>query len=129
MIGGRVLVVDDEPMLCAVLSDMLEDTEFKAECVHSDQEAYAAISTQPPLVALITDVNLGEGTTGFDIGRFARQALPNIVVVYASGEASPDSFKAFGVPSSAFLQKPFTSDELLAALREQLEASASTICR
>jgi CheY-like chemotaxis protein len=121
MAGRRVLVLDDEPTLCALVSDMLEGTEFEGECAHSDQEAYAAIQTQPPFVALITDVNLGEGTTGFDVGRFARQALPQIAVVYASGEASPESFSAFGVPNSVFLQKPFTSDELLKALREQFD--------
>lgn len=65
-------------------------------------------------------MNLGAGTTGYDVARFARQLLPEVAVVYISGEVAPTSFKAFGVRGSAFLPKPFTPAELVEAVTTTL---------
>lgn len=116
----RILIVDDQPALCEMIAAMLDGLDLEPLCVHSDRAAYAALQTQGPFRALITDINLGPGTTGFDIGRAARQGDPGIAVVYVSGEAKPDSFPIFGVAGSAFLEKPFGSAELLEAIDLQL---------
>jgi DNA-binding response OmpR family regulator len=63
------------------------------------------------------DVNLGRGTTGFDVARFARQVIPDLSVIYITGEASAGSFMAFGVPESDYIQKPFAPGELVEKLR------------
>jgi DNA-binding response OmpR family regulator len=120
MSDGRVLVVEDDCAVAGVICDMINAAGLDCHCVRSDREAYAFIATPPPIRALVVDVNLGAGTTGFDVARFARQTVPDVPVVYVTGEASPQSFKAFGVPGSALVVKPFTADELLAPLRERL---------
>jgi CheY-like chemotaxis protein len=117
---GRVLVVDDSPEICVVVSDMLEGASVLTECVHSDNDAYAALRTPPPFRGLILDVNLGKGTTGFDIARFARQMNPKVAVIFISGEASSDSWKACGVTDSSYLRKPFSQEDLLGALHLHL---------
>ena len=122
--SGRVLVVDDDPAVCALVQDMLSGEGWDVVCAQTDQQAYAAIPILP-LVALIVDVNLRAGTTGFDVARYARQVIPALPVLYVSGEARSGSFRAFGVPDSGFLSKPFTSDELLAALDSAVNASGA----
>jgi CheY-like chemotaxis protein len=115
---GRVLVLDDDPAVCRVIGDMIEDIGLETVCVHGDAEAYSALHTPQAFKAVILDVNLGKGTTGFDIARFARQVIPEINVIYVTGDWSENSFRAFGVPHSHFLTKPLHHGDLLSALGE-----------
>ena len=115
---GRVLVVEDDHAICAFITDVLEEAGVETVCVQTDRAAYAVLATSPTFRALVLDINLGSGTTGYDVGRFARQAIPDLPVIYMSGETSESSFEAFGVSDSEFLAKPFTRAELLSALRK-----------
>ena len=108
----RVLVVEDDTAICELIRDILGVATFEVECAASDEAAYARLSGARNIDALIVDVNLGPGTTGFDVARFARQTSPGLPVVYVSGDASQTSFRAFGVPGSLFLEKPFTAEQL-----------------
>ena len=121
----RVLVVEDEHAICALISDILESADIETKCVKSDVEAYAELPTLPTYKALIVDINLGKGTTGFDVARFARQVVPHLPVIYVTGEADQESFRAFGVPDSDFLEKPFTPEELLGIVKSRLEDAIS----
>lgn len=110
---SRVLVVEDDGQICELLVDMLEAHGREAHCVQSDRGAYETLQHDRGFACMIVDVNLGSGTTGYDVARFARRIDPQLAVIYISGETSPASFKANGVPASLFLAKPFTIDELL----------------
>lgn len=112
----RVLVVEDDPAICELIQDMLKEVRLSTICVNSDDAAYRIIPTLPTIQALVVDVNLGPGTTGFDVARFARRVIPHLPVVYVTGDASPESFQAFGVPDSDFVQKPFDVDELVSTI-------------
>src|SRR4051812_45566770 len=113
--GMRVLVVEDDHAICEIIHDLLDSIGLHTVCVTTDRAAYDILPTLPTFAALLVDVNLGQGTTGFDVARFARQVIPDVAVIYVSGQASPQSFKAFGVPESAFVLKPFSGDELIEA--------------
>lgn len=113
----RILVVDDDERLCDLLTEVLEEGGYEVHCIHNDRGAYAALSGVLPYAALVVDVNLGPGVTGFDVARFARQMRPTLPVLYVSGEANEASFRAFGVPGSAFVEKPFAPEELMRRLR------------
>ena len=113
---ARVLVVDDDPLVCQLIQDILQEVRFEAVCVDNDKTAYRLLPTLPTFQAIIVDVNLGCETTGFDVARFARQIIPSLPVLYITGEASEEALSSRGVPCSGYLQKPFGADELLAAL-------------
>lgn len=113
----RVLVVEDEDAVCDLLSDILHEAGFDTVCVNSDRQAYAALSHAARYSALIVDINLGPGTTGFDVARYARHMSENLPVIYVTGQSAFSSFKAFGVPGSAFVPKPFETDDLIGQLR------------
>lgn len=117
----RVLVVEDEPDVCAMIEDALVDCGYEVECVQSDAEAYAALQRDPQgYAALIADINLREGTTGFDVARFARRQNANLPVIYVTGAATR-SDAAHAVAEGTFVFKPFTPEQLVGALRERLE--------
>jgi CheY-like chemotaxis protein len=113
----RVLVVEDDPSVSELMEEALRGLGLEPSCVGTDLEAYSILPIQPPFRALVVDVNLGQGTTGFDVARFARQVIPEIPVVYVTGAVTEDSFRAFGVPGSIFIAKPFLPGELTEALR------------
>ena len=56
------------------------------------------------------------------MARFARQVIPQIAVVFISGDVREAAFRAQGVPDSVFLEKPFQLDELVSALARKLAA-------
>lgn len=119
----RVLLVEDDHAICELISELLHGLGFQTTCAQTDRQAYDILPTLPTFAAVLVDVNLGAGTTGFDVARFARQVLPDVAVIYVSGQASEQSFKAFGVPDSGFVAKPFTAEELLQALRARVPAN------
>lgn len=112
----RILVVDDDHGICELVTEMLAQQGYELECVGSDREAHQRLSSGEPLDAVILDVNLGPGVTGFDLARYARTLRSDFPVVYISGQASRANFKTYGVPGSTFVEKPFTADELIDAV-------------
>ena len=116
----RVLVVEDEPQVCELLSEVLGDEGFEPLCVQTDRAAYEAIREERSFACMVVDVNLGEGTTGYDIARFARRIDPQLPVVFVSGETSQSSFETNGVTGSLFVAKPFTPEELLERVRKMV---------
>ena len=123
--GGRILVVEDDAGVAAVVSAALGEEGFECLWVASDTDAQDAIMASPPPLALVLDINLGLGTTGFDVARFGRQRHPDIPVIFMSGSVSERSFKAFGVPHSHFLTKPFSLEELQMVLRDAIPSIAA----
>ncbi len=121
---GRVLIVDDDRTLASMIEDDLSKAGFDCVRAASDRGAHKALSAGRPFDALVTDVNLGEGVTGFDVGRFARQRHPDIRIIYMSGEAKVEHWMAFGVPASNYLSKPFALDKLRALLFQGLAPQA-----
>lgn len=114
----RILVVEDEHQVCELISDMLGGDDLEVACVNSDGDAYRQLSRRGAFSAILVDINLGAGTTGFDVARFARQMDPALPVIYVSGQSTRASFNAFGVPHSLFVEKPFTAEQLRAAVRQ-----------
>lgn len=112
----RVLVVEDEHEVCALLTEFLEDDGFRACCVQTAEQAYTALRRGEEFACMIVDVNLGAGHTGYDVARFARTIDPQLPVIFVSGQTSPDSFRAHAVPGGLLVPKPFTAAELMAEL-------------
>jgi DNA-binding response OmpR family regulator len=117
-----VLVVEDDPRVGTMVREYLNGAGFDCAWVVSDRWAYDRLQAAAPFAGLVLDINLGEGTTGFDIARFAREISAATAVVYISGEADLASCTAFGVPDSRFLPKPFDLEALAATLDELIVA-------
>lgn len=116
--GSRrhVLIVEDEPLIGLDLKDCLERNGNNVMWVETDGAAYAALQANAHRFdTLILDIDLGKGTTGFDIARYARNRHPDIAIVFSSG-SPPDWLNSFGVKGALFVPKPCTESALLTAL-------------
>lgn len=107
-----VLLVEDELSLCGLIAEAFEHRRVPVSSVTTDRAAYAILEDRPGRFALlIADINLGEGTTGFDVARRARQLDPKIKVIYITGDAS--TLDRFGVEGGRLFPKPFAPADLV----------------
>ena len=114
--SARVLVVEDEPDVCDLINQQLADVGYEVVCACNDDVAYRTLQSEPrSFKALIVDINLGKGTTGFDVARHARRLNPTVPVVYVTG-GDPSSVETHGVDGAALVLKPFDRDDLITAL-------------
>ena len=115
--AARVLVVEDEPEVCDLIQQQLADVGFEVVCACNDDMAYDRLQREArSFKALIVDINLGKGTTGFDVARHARRLNPSVPVVYVTG-GDPHSVEVHGVAGAALVLKPFDREDLITALR------------
>ena len=100
-----VLVVEDDPHVRVVLDAMLMDQGLDVWSVGDDLSAYQVLSQEASRIAvLLTDINLGAGTNGFDVARRARSLNARIEVIYITGyPVEPARFAADG---GVLLTKP-----------------------
>jgi CheY-like chemotaxis protein len=104
---GRVLLVDDEPLILLVLNGFLQ--EHVTECVEAEGGAQALDLFEPGAFELvITDMNM-PGMDGLQLTREIKKRHPSQKVLLISGVQSRGTHSApsAGGPD-AFLAKPFT---------------------
>jgi DNA-binding response OmpR family regulator len=120
--NARILVVEDDPDVCELIGDMLEEGGYAVHCLETGEDAYAALDSGRAYLALVVDLNLGAGVTGFDVARHAREANPDVPVLYVSGETPSARFGLHAVPGGVRLAKPIERMELLSRLEALLSA-------
>jgi DNA-binding response OmpR family regulator len=125
--GISALIVEDEPLIGMSLEAALSDAGAKVCWVPTDDAAYRKLSAAGLFNLLIADINLGQGTTGFDVARYARRLDPLLPVIHLSGE-SPNSVESFGVSGAVFLAKPVVERELMRTAAELIKGTRTLLC-
>ncbi|MGX5844403.1 response regulator [Mesorhizobium sp. ArgA1] len=116
MVDASVLVVEDEPLILLDLETGLEEAGFHVVGVTSAARALETFDADPgSFKALISDIRLGEGKSGWEVARHVRQANAMMPVIYISGDSSPH-WGSEGVPESVMITKPFAMAQLTTAL-------------
>jgi DNA-binding response OmpR family regulator len=108
---AKVLLVEDEADVRELIEDAFDDFGIGVRSAASDVAAYGILEAEAREFALlVADINLGEGTTGFDVARRARQLNPEMRVIYITGHAA--HLSKFGVDGAEMFPKPFNPREL-----------------
>ena len=109
-----ILVVDDEPAVCAFMQRVLESRGYHVRTAHSGSEALQVVMKHgSDLRLLLTDV-LMPGMSGPALAEAAERSLPGLPVMYVSGYC--DEYNDW-LPEGVFLAKPFTASQLLERVR------------
>ena len=120
-----VLIVDDEPLIAAMVEVTFEDAGFEVQSAIDAAEAADRIAELGKrLSALVTDIQLGKGPNGWAVAVDARTQLPLLPVVYITGDSAAD-WTAYGVPKSVLVQKPFVGAQVLAAVTTLMNSDNS----
>ena len=111
-------------MIVEVLELSLTDGGYDVVIVQSGSEALRRIETDADRFGgIVTDIRLGAGPSGWDIARRAREIVPNIPVLYMSGDSAHE-WSSKGVPGSVFLPKPFGPAQLVTAVSQLITEAA-----
>jgi two-component system cell cycle sensor histidine kinase/response regulator CckA len=121
-----VLLVEDAQSVRIVIRDYLESGGyFVLEPETLGQVLELARKHQGPIHLLLTDVVM-PGMGGAELARQIRSVRPDSKVLYMSGYAPRAAGRDEGLEEGAsFLQKPFTSEDLLRSVRRVLDKSKS----
>lgn len=120
---ATVLVVDDEDDLREAMRRMLERRGFQTLSASDSASAESLCAQHDGTIdVLLTDLGLPTANGG-DLARCLVELRPGLRVVYVSGlpkEVAVD--KGLLRPEDQLVQKPFTSDSLVDAVRATLRA-------
>jgi DNA-binding response OmpR family regulator len=103
---ASVLLVEDEPMICDIATEALEEQGFDVQAVSNAGDALRCLMTGSPIDVLFTDVNLPGGMDGVALALRARELRPDLPIVYTSGRRSTIEHME-PVEGSMFLPKPY----------------------
>ncbi|MDQ1811736.1 PAS domain S-box protein [Massilia sp. CCM 9210] len=107
----RVLLVEDEAAVGEITFEMLKLMGYGVEYVTDAQAALEAMA-RTPFDVMITDVGL-PGLPGNVLAEKAREILPGLAVVFATGQIHP------GVaPGDLVLNKPYDMHALMAVMQK-----------
>ncbi|HEX2762737.1 MAG TPA: response regulator [Allosphingosinicella sp.] len=120
---ASVLVIDDDDDVRAFLSDALEGLGCKVVAAASGAEALGALAEADVDLALI-DYAMPE-MNGADVARGARDLRPGLPILFVTGYAESEQLEAALGPGVPVLRKPFSLDELAAALERVLPRGAA----
>jgi DNA-binding NtrC family response regulator len=107
----RVLILDDEPIVCERLGPALEKVGFEVETYTRSQQAVDRLATEK-FDVLVTDLKMQE-PDGLEVMSFARQQQPSIKVIIITGFATVETAReALKSGAVDFVAKPFKIGEL-----------------
>ena len=110
----RILVVDDEESLLAVLSQVLERDGFDVSTAKSAEEALEVFQ-QDPFPLVVTDIVM-QGMTGIDLLESIKKAHPETQVIVMTSYASLDTaIMALRSGAYDYLFKPFEDLTVISA--------------
>ena len=129
MLVPRVLVVDDDPMVCVAIEVCLQRQGFDVTIADGGEAGMRALEGATFDVMLI-DVFMPH-MRGFEAIRIFHERAPDIPIIAMSGyafantERAPDFLRMTIELGAAYcLRKPFTPQALLATVNECLTKSA-----
>jgi DNA-binding response OmpR family regulator len=124
---GRVLIVEDDPVLARVLADNLGFAGYDTQVAGDGHEAIArSRSFQPDLVLL--DLNL-PNRSGFELCSILRRGGRTLIVILSARSQKADKLRGLKLGADDYLTKPFDLDELLARVQAVLRRSRRALDR
>jgi DNA-binding response OmpR family regulator len=111
----KVLVLEDDPLVSRGLLRILARRGDHGLHARTVQEAEALVQTHPDLDVAVADLGLPDGGSGITFLTWLARCRPAVRRVLISGADPPDHYRATP-PVQAYLGKPFTARQLVAAI-------------
>jgi CheY-like chemotaxis protein len=115
--GLTAVVVEDDWMLREMTVNELQDMGWTVLEAASGAGALMALRQAETVDLLVTDIQLADAISGWDVAEAFRVSDPEVPVIYASGNPSNQGRR---VTESVFLSKPIEFSALKLACRKLL---------
>jgi PAS domain S-box-containing protein len=118
--SAHVLVVEDDPLVRAVVARELATHGYRvAEAPDGEAALERLAHTDEPFDLLITDLAMPR-MDGRDLAAQVAELRPGLPVLFISGHPDEATRRVLVEADRAYLQKPFTAEELMVRLEEIL---------
>jgi len=123
-IGGRVLIVDDDPVSRMLLSETLFQAGVDVIVAEDGPKALQLLrSADPPIDMALADFHLPGMSGPALISEICRSA-PGIFVVMVTGEALQEEIReGFKAGATALIRKPFSPKEVVAFVERNMDGA------
>ena len=121
--GETVLIIDDEPTVRMLVSEVLSDLGYNALEAEDGAAGLKILNSGTRIDLLVTDVGLPGGLNGRQVADAARASRPGLKVLFITGYAE-NAVLSHGHldPGMHVMTKPFAMDALATRIRELIEA-------
>lgn len=124
----KILIVEDDIIICGGVKIFLESKGYKADCAYSLAEAEAALSGSYNLIIL--DINLPDGN-GLDLCNIIHKERQIPVIFLSADDTDEDMIKGFKAGCDDYIAKPFSTEllnqRIMAVLRRAGQGVASDL--
>jgi DNA-binding NtrC family response regulator len=116
----KVLVVDDDPEMCGLLSDVLTGEKFSVLAIGESLEA-SKILKKEEFDVVITDLKM-KGLKGLDLLEETKKVAPltPVIIITAFGTIE-SAIQAMKMGAYDYITKPFQMDEIVLTVKKALE--------
>jgi signal transduction histidine kinase/ActR/RegA family two-component response regulator len=124
--GETVLVIDDEPTVRMLVTEVLADLGYTAIEAEDGAAGLKVLNSDARIDLLVTDVGLPGGMNGRQVADAARVVRPELNVLFITGYAE-NAVLSHGHldPGMHVMTKPFNMEALATRLRELIESRAN----
>lgn len=112
----RILLVEDEADMRAVMADLLGDAGFDVTATRTGEEAAILITEHDRFDMLLTDISMPGAIDGIGLAQHAREVVPGLPVLFVSGRPDHADRAAAISPPTEFLSKPFDMARVMHAI-------------
>jgi CheY-like chemotaxis protein len=121
--GETVLVIDDEPTVRMLVSEVLGDLGYTAIEAEDGAAGLKVLNSGARIDLLVTDVGLPGGMNGRQVADAARVSRPDLKVLFITGFAE-NAVLSHGHldPGMHVMTKPFAMEALATRIRELIES-------
>jgi PAS domain S-box-containing protein len=120
--GETVLVVDDEPTIRMLVSEVLEDLGYRILEAETGADGLELLRSDARIDLLVTDVGLPGGMNGRQVADAGRKLRPGLKVLYVTGYAESAVMGTGHLETGMHvLVKPFGLDDLAVRIRTIIE--------
>src|SRR6185436_2405102 len=116
--AGKILIIEDEGEMCLVLNILLSDEDIQLDHVKNLSAAEEYLSGELPSL-IILDNKLPDGF-GVDYISHVKRKYPSVKIVMITGFDASAKDVAMENGADLFLEKPFTKQEILTAIKSLL---------
>lgn len=117
--GDRILVVDDQPRLVRLVSEVLRAVGYAVISADNGEAAIETVALENPALVLL-DILLPGGPDGYEVCRRIREFSDVPVIMLTAKATESEILTGFDAGADDYLTKPFNAKELVARVRAVL---------
>jgi len=117
---AKILVVDDEKVVCTGCEKILSEAGYQVKTTLSAKKALDILKEEP-FEIVITDLKMPE-MSGMELIKIIKKEYPDITVIVITGYSTVETaVEAMKLGAFDYLPKPFTSDQVVLVTKKAVE--------